>query len=147
MKADSTIYDELYRLVMEGIQESKGEEAFGEPLLSFFKVCSELLSDLSLILDRALAGSIGKVPLEDLARENRRLSPPSKDSSALASVMSAMAPHSRPVTGSPKISRAITVVATISKFPSSEALAEVPNLRPSIRKMGAAISSAIMPST
>ncbi|MCR5475980.1 MAG: aminopeptidase [Lachnospiraceae bacterium] len=73
MKADSTIYDERYRLVMEGIHENRGEEAFGEPLLSFFKVCSDLLSDLSRILDRALAGGIGKVPLEDLARENHRL--------------------------------------------------------------------------
>ena len=40
-----------------------------------------------------------------------------------------------------------TVVATISKFPRRDALADVPQLIPSMRKIGAAISRTIMPIT
>ena len=65
----------------------------------------------------------------------------------LASVMSAIALQSRFETASLKTKSAITVVATISKLPSKDALAEVPYLIPSMRKMGAAMSRAIMPMT
>ena len=56
-----------------------------------------------------------------------------------------MAVHSFPDTFSPKKKRAIMVVATISKLPNREALDAVPFFIPSIRKIGAAISKAIMP--
>lgn len=42
-------------------------------------------------------------------------------------------------------SNAIKVVATISKLPSKEALAEEPILTPNMRKIGARISSSTMP--
>lgn len=65
--------DERYELVMERIRESAGEDAFGEPLLSFFSTCGKLLSDLSDILDRTRSGDIRNVPKEELEAENRRL--------------------------------------------------------------------------
>ena len=44
-----------------------------------------------------------------------------------------------------KINNAINVVATISKLPSKEALAEEPILTPSIKKIGAKISRTTIP--
>ena len=79
--------------------------------------------------------------------ENLKLSVPSNESRILASVMSAIAIQSRFETASLKTKSAITVVATISKLPSKDALAEVPYLIPSMRKMGAAMSRTIMPTT
>ncbi len=55
-----------------------------------------------------------------------------------------MPAHRRGLTASPKTSRAMSAVATISKLFSSAALAAVVARSPSIRQMGAAISSAIM---
>ena len=59
-------------------------------------------------------------------RENLKLSAPSKESSTLDKLINAIAPQSLLLTASLKISRAIIAVATISKFPNNEALAEVP---------------------
>ena len=79
--------------------------------------------------------------------EKRRLSVPSTESRMLARVISPMAAHSRREMASPKMNRAMMEVATISKLFSSEALAAVVRLSPSMRKIGAAMSSATMPAT
>ena len=79
--------------------------------------------------------------------ENLKLSVPSNESRMLDSVISAMAAHRRFDTDSPKMNRAISVVAAISKFPSNEAWEDDPYRMPSIRRTGAAMSSAIMPMT
>ena len=65
--------DERYELVMDRIKETAGEDAFGEPLLSFFHEGSEWLIFLSHILERSLSGGIVKVPTADLAAENHKL--------------------------------------------------------------------------
>ena len=79
--------------------------------------------------------------------ENLKLSAPSNERRTLASVMSAIAAHRRFETASRKTNSAISVVATISKLPSNEALADEPCRMPSMRKMGAAMSRTIMPTT
>ena len=63
----------------------------------------------------------------------------------LDAVTNPMAPHNLREIFSPKSSSAISAVATISKLLSSEALAAVVLVRPIIRKMGAAISNATIP--
>ena len=73
--------------------------------------------------------------------ENERLDMSSNESIALDSVISPIAPQSRDATRSPKISRAIIVVATISKLFKSEAFAAEALFSPSIRSIGAAMSS------
>ena len=70
---DNELMDERYDLVMERMRQAAGEEAFGEPLLSFFRTCSDFLVTLSEILDRALSGRIANVSEEELAAENRAL--------------------------------------------------------------------------
>ncbi len=70
---DNELLDERYDLAVGRIRETLGEDAFTDPLLSFFRVCSQFLTDLSVILERSLAGTVGDVSTEDLKRENRRL--------------------------------------------------------------------------
>ncbi len=70
---DEELIEERYGLVMERIREMSEEDALGEPLLSFFNVCSDYLIFLSGILDRALFGGIRDVPAEELVLENHRL--------------------------------------------------------------------------
>ena len=77
--------------------------------------------------------------------EKCRLDISSKERMPLERVMSAMAIQSRREIFSRKRKRAISEVATISKLPRREALAEVALFSPSISRMGAAISSRIMP--
>jgi len=89
---------------------------------------------------QAAAASTSREPLEKC-----RLDISSKDKMPLDRVISRMAAHSRLETFSRKSSRAISVVAAISKFPSREALAEDALFSPSISRIGAAISSKIMP--
>ncbi len=64
---------ERYELVMERIRETVGEDAFGDPLLSYFKAVSKFIVFLSLILDRSRFGGIVNVSTEDLKRENHKL--------------------------------------------------------------------------
>ena len=73
---------------------------------------------------------------------NWKLLRPSKPRMILASVTSAMAMVSLRERTSLK---AISEVATISKLFSSDALAALVRSRPSISRMGAAMSSTIMP--
>lgn len=61
-------------------------------------------------------------------------------------VINKMAIHKREDTFSLKMNSAINVVATISKFPSREALLDVPYLTPNMSSMGATMSSRTMPS-
>ena len=68
--------------------------------------------------------------------ENLKLSAPSNERRTLASVMSAIAVQRRFETVSRKTNSAISVVATISKLPSNEALADEPCRIPSMRKNG-----------
>jgi hypothetical protein len=63
----------------------------------------------------------------------------------LDSVMRPIAAQRRPLTFSRNSANAMTVVATISKLPSREALADVPMRTPSISRIGAMTSSAIIP--
>ena len=58
-----------------------------------------------------------------------------------------MASHITPETFSPNSSSATSAVATISKLFSSDTLAELARESPSIRQIGARISSAIIAST
>ena len=73
-----------------------------------------------------------------------KLPAPSKPRMMLASVTSKMAAHSRLVSTSLKMKKAISDVATISKLFSSDTLAELVRAIPSISRMGAAISSTTM---
>jgi len=70
---DEELLEERYRLITDRIRQSIGEDALGEPLLSFFDCCSEFIVFLSTILDRSLSGGIGKMSVDELARENHRL--------------------------------------------------------------------------
>ena len=70
---------------------------------------------------------------------------PSTDRIILETVISAIAIHSFLETFSLKSRSAIIAVATISKFPRSEASEAFPSLIPIIRKIGAAISRIIIP--
>ena len=70
---DYELIDERYDLAIGRIKETLGEDAFTDPLLSFFRVCSDFLCDLSAILDRSLAGTVGKVSAKELAAENHKL--------------------------------------------------------------------------
>ena len=63
----------------------------------------------------------------------------------LDTVTSPMASHSRREIFSPNSSSAMRAVATISKLFSRAALAAVVRVRPSISRMGAAMSSSTMP--
>ena len=58
--------------------------------------------------------------------EKLKLSVPSKESRMLESVIKAIAAHNLLETASLKMNSAITVVATISKLPSSDAFADEP---------------------
>ncbi len=70
---DNELLEERYELVTERIRQIAQEDALGEPLLSFFKVCADLIGSLSHILDRALGGKIADVSEEELAAENHML--------------------------------------------------------------------------
>lgn len=73
MKTYDELIDERYDLAMSRIKEMQREEAFGEPLLSFFGVCSDFIVKLSEILERTYSGGICKMSLEELAEENHML--------------------------------------------------------------------------
>ena len=77
--------------------------------------------------------------------EKEKLLRSSTLSTMLATVTRAMAPHSRGEMRSPNNPSAIREVATISKLFSRAALAAVVRFRPSISRMGAAMSSTTMP--
>ncbi|MBR4575344.1 MAG: aminopeptidase [Lachnospiraceae bacterium] len=70
---DQELLDERYSLVMDGIRRIKEESAFGEPLLSYFNVCADMLDMLSAILDRSLCGGIKDMDTAALAAENHAL--------------------------------------------------------------------------
>ena len=63
----------------------------------------------------------------------------------LDNVINPMASHSLDVTTSLNIKRAISVVATISKFPSNDAFEAEPIFIPIIKNIGAKISRTIIP--
>ena len=63
----------------------------------------------------------------------------------LDTVIKKMASHKHKETLSLKMKNAISVVATISKFPSRDALLDVPYFTPNISKMGAMMSSNTIP--
>ena len=65
--------DERFGLVMDRIRETVQEDTFGEPLLSFFATCSDLLIFLSDILKRSLSGKTDKLTVKELSEENHRL--------------------------------------------------------------------------
>ena len=77
--------------------------------------------------------------------ENLNPSSFSKERMKLDVVINKIANHKRRETFSLKMKRAISVVATISKFPSRDALPDVPYFTPNMSKMGAMISSRIIP--
>src|SRR5699024_11747673 len=77
--------------------------------------------------------------------EKCKLEASSMERIALERVISPMASHRRLPMASLKTSSAITDVATISKLLSREALADVVDLSPIMRQIGAAISRTIMP--
>ena len=70
---DNELMDERMMLVTDRIKETVKEEAFSEPLLSYFDACSKFLITLSDIMSRSLAGGISALSEEELARENRML--------------------------------------------------------------------------
>ena len=70
---DNELIDERYRLVIGRIEETAREDAFGEPLLSFFDTCSAFIIMLSEILDRSLSGGISGASAEALRAENHKL--------------------------------------------------------------------------
>lgn len=70
---DNELLDERYELVIGRIRDIRGEDAFGEPLLSFFLSCSKWIDTLSCILDRALSGGMESVSCEALIAENHML--------------------------------------------------------------------------
>ena len=78
-------------------------------------------------------------------KEKSRLAASSKDRIMLDRVIRPMASHSRRLIFSRKTIRAMRAVATISKLFSREALAEVVRVRPTMRQMGAAMSSSTIP--
>ena len=73
MTGDNELVEERYELAVSRIAETMGEDAFGEPLSSFFKDTSAFIIFLSHILDRTLSSGIGSVSTDDLAAENHRL--------------------------------------------------------------------------
>ena len=73
MTEEKELIDLRYSLVMERIRESEQEDAFGEPLLSFFETCRKMLTELSGILERALSKGITDITTGELAAENHRL--------------------------------------------------------------------------
>ena len=78
--------------------------------------------------------------------EKLKLSVFSNERMKLDVVINKIAIHKRVDTFSLKMNSAINVVATISKFPSSDALLDVPYLTPNMSSMGATMSSRTMPS-
>ena len=71
MTEDNELINERYALALEGIRQIKDEE---EGILgSYFNVCSDFLTGLSRILERAVSGKIGEASVQELADENRRL--------------------------------------------------------------------------
>lgn len=73
METYDELIDERYDLAMSRIRETQREEAFGEPLLSFFGKCSDFLVMLSGILERSRLRDIHKMSLKELAGENHML--------------------------------------------------------------------------
>ncbi len=107
-------------------------------------ICAALLLESFLVQlfsspQQAQAASTSSAPGEN---ENRAV--PSSERTRLASVISAIAIQSRPETFSEKRIIAKIAVATISKLPSSEAVSAAVVFKPSMSKIGARISSAII---
>ena len=73
MTEDQEIFTERYMLVMDGIREMSGGDAFGEPLRSFFGTCCAFLDRLARILDRSRCGGMKDLSVTELAAENRML--------------------------------------------------------------------------
>ena len=78
-------------------------------------------------------------------KENLKLPLPSNERTILDNVINPMAIHSLDVTTSLNIKRAMSVVATISKFPSNDAFEAEPIFIPIIKNIGAKISRTIIP--
>ncbi len=70
---DMELLDERYMLVMDRIRDIDKEDAFGDPLLSFFHTCSALLIFLAGILERSLERGTEGMTTEELAAENHKL--------------------------------------------------------------------------
>ncbi len=70
---ENELIDERCALVIDRIRETIGEDAFGEPLLSFFNTCSDMLLTLNGILERSLSGGIKDMSLSELQSENHKL--------------------------------------------------------------------------
>ena len=79
--------------------------------------------------------------------DRERCAASSMDSIALDRTISPMATQRRRLMRSRKISSAMSDVATISKLFSSDAFSGLVRLTPSISRIGAAMSSTIMPIT
>jgi len=86
---------------------------------------------------------IGKINM--VSPFGREISVYDKERTILDIVINPIAIHNFDVTFSLNIKRAIIVVATISKLPSSEAFEAEPIFIPIIRNIGAAISRTIIP--
>ncbi len=71
MTEDNELLNERYVLAMERIRQIRGEDT--PAVGAYFDRCSEFLTGLSGILERALSGKISEVSTQDLAAENRRL--------------------------------------------------------------------------
>ena len=70
---DMELLDERYMLVMDRIRDIDKEDAFGDPLLSFFHTCSSQLIFLADILDRTLGSGTAGMTTKELAAENHKL--------------------------------------------------------------------------
>lgn len=73
MRQDNELVEERYELAIGRIAEIVGEDAFGEPLSSFFKDTSSYVLFLSKILERSLSSGIASVSTADLVAENHKL--------------------------------------------------------------------------
>ena len=70
---DSELLEERYGLVSERIREIGQEQAFSEPLASYFSYCASFLEMLFGILDRTLSGATKDMDTSALSAENHRL--------------------------------------------------------------------------
>ena len=121
------------------LQVNLGDKAYRDGVNivpeDIFKVVAE-----TNVLPKTAAPSTSREPVL-----NRKLPFPSKLSAMLATVTRAIARVSRRDSTSRNAKKAIMEVATISKLFRSDALAELVRSKPSISRMGAAMSSTIMP--
>ena len=70
---DHELLEERFRLVTDRISTIREESAFGEPFLSYFLHCANLLVELASILERTLSGGIRDIDTAALAAENHKL--------------------------------------------------------------------------